>query len=57
MRDRIGQLENRFFSSVFIGSGLLYLGMVFVASALAGGLLTSYALEPDLVITAAYNLW
>jgi hypothetical protein len=52
VRDRMGQLEDRFFSSVFFGSGLLYLGMTFVAAALAGGLLTSYALEPDALIAS-----
>ena len=50
LRDRMGQLEDRFFSSVFLGSGLLYLAMTFVSAALAGGLLTSYALEPELLI-------
>jgi hypothetical protein len=47
IRDRIGSLEDRFFSSVFFGSGLLYLAMTFVSAALAGGLLTSYALIPN----------
>jgi hypothetical protein len=50
VRDRMGQLEDRFFSSVFFGSGLLYLAMTFVSAALAGGLLTSYTLEQDLLI-------
>jgi hypothetical protein len=50
VRDRIGKLEDRFFSSVFFGSGLLYLGLTFVSTALAGGLLLSYSFEPDKVI-------
>jgi len=45
-------LEDRFFSSVFLGSGLLYLAMTFVSAALAGGLLASYALEPDALISS-----
>ena len=52
MRDRMGELEDRFFSSVFFGSGLLYMAMIFVSAALAGGLLTSYILEPDLLIAS-----
>jgi len=52
VRDRIGQLEDRFFSSVFFGSGLLYLAMTFVSAALAGGLLASYALQPDVLIAS-----
>jgi hypothetical protein len=53
VRDRIGQLEDRFFASVFLGSGLLFVGMLFVSAAMAGGLLASYggtresALAPD----------
>ena len=39
VRDRLGQLEDRFFSSVMFGSGLLFLAMIFVATAFAGGLL------------------
>jgi hypothetical protein len=52
VRDRMGQLEDRFFSSVFFGSGLLYLGMTFVAAALAAGLLTGYTLESDKLIAS-----
>jgi hypothetical protein len=50
VRDRIGQLEDRFFSSVFFGSGLLYLAMIFVSAALAGGLLSAYAIIPAQLI-------
>jgi len=39
VRDRFGELENRFFATVFLGSGLLFLAMMFVSMALAGGLL------------------
>lgn len=52
VRDRMGQLEDRFFSSVFLGSGLLYLAMTFVSAAMASGLLTSYALESDKLIAS-----
>jgi hypothetical protein len=45
IRDRLGDLEDRFFSTVFLGSGLLFLALTFVGAALAGGLLTSYAVE------------
>src|SRR4029077_3066931 len=36
LRDRLGKLEDRFFATVFLGSGLLFLAMLF-ASAAAGG--------------------
>jgi hypothetical protein len=43
MRDRIGPREDRFFASVFLGSGLLFVAMVFVATALAVGVITTEA--------------
>ncbi len=39
VRDRLGEFEDRFLSTVMIGSGLLFLAMVFVATAVAGGIL------------------
>jgi len=38
LRDRLGDLEDRFFATVFLGSALLYLAMIFTAAAVAGGL-------------------
>jgi len=40
IRDRIGELEDRFFATVFLGSGLLFVAMLFVGAAIAGGMLT-----------------
>jgi hypothetical protein len=37
VRDRIGANEDRFFATVFLGSGLLFVACVFGAAALAGG--------------------
>ncbi len=45
IRDRLGDLEDRFFATVFLGSGLLFLAMTFAGAALAGGLLDTYAVE------------
>jgi hypothetical protein len=50
VRDRLGELEDRFFASVFFGSGLLFLAMAFVSAALAGGLLAAYATNPAQMI-------
>lgn len=47
IRDRLGDLEDRFFATVFLGSGLLFLGLTFTGAAMAGGLLTSFAIAPD----------
>ncbi|NTU83856.1 MAG: hypothetical protein HGA45_31530 [Chloroflexales bacterium] len=46
LRDRIGALEDRFFATVFLGSGLLFLALLFVSAALAGGLLATFAAAP-----------
>ncbi len=45
VRDRIGQLEDRFFASVFLGSGLLFVAMLFAGAAFAGGLAAEAALS------------
>ena len=41
VRDRIGRHEDRFFATVFLGSGLLFVGMMFVAAAVGGGLIAA----------------
>ncbi len=38
VRDGFGRLEDKFFSTVFIGAGLMFLAMVFVSSAIGAGL-------------------
>lgn len=46
IRDRIGDAEDRFFATVFLGSGILYLAMLFVSAGLAGALVATYQAEP-----------
>jgi hypothetical protein len=46
LRDRLGKLEDQFFATVFLGSGLLFLGMMFVAAASVGGLIIAYSVQP-----------
>jgi hypothetical protein len=41
VRDRIGEAEDRFFATVFLGSGLLFVGMLFVAAATAAGMVAN----------------
>jgi hypothetical protein len=47
VRDGFGRFEDKFFASVFIGSGLLFLGMTFVASAVGVALSSSHGLGTD----------
>jgi len=53
LRDRLGELEDRFFATVFFGSGLLFLGMLFLACAIVGGLLISFSAKPEEMIDSA----
>lgn len=41
VRDGFGRFEDKFFSSVFIGSGLLFLAMTFVSSAVGAALVAT----------------
>jgi hypothetical protein len=47
VRDHLGTAEDRFFSTVFFGSGLLFLAMMFASAAIAGGILASYSIEAN----------
>lgn len=42
LRNRIGLLEDKFFATVFFGSGLLFVAMLFVAVAVSRGLLDTF---------------
>src|SRR6516225_10813642 len=46
LRDRLGELEDRFFATVFLGSGLLFLAMLFASAAMGGAILTNFAATP-----------
>lgn len=50
VRDRIGHSEDQFFSSVFFGSGLLFLAMVFASAAIGSGLLVAYETQPAEIV-------
>ena len=43
LRNRIGLQEDRFFATVFFGSGLLFVTMLFAAAALSLGLLNTFS--------------
>ena len=48
VRDRLGRFEDQFFSTVFLGSGLLFLAMVFISSAIAGSLIVYHRVAIDM---------
>ncbi|HMO45301.1 MAG TPA: hypothetical protein PKB14_04650 [Rubrivivax sp.] len=47
LRDRLGTHEDRLFATVFLGSGLLFLAMLFLSAATAGGLVLLHAADPQ----------
>ena len=42
LRNRIGLLEDKFFATVFLGSGLMFIAMLFAAVAVSRGLLETF---------------
>ncbi|MGZ6390425.1 MAG: hypothetical protein ACXWQZ_14335 [Ktedonobacterales bacterium] len=55
VRDRMGQREDRFFASVFLGSGLIFVAMLFTSTAFAGGLAATAGAAPTSQLTL--SLW
>lgn len=57
LRDRLGDQENRLFATVFLGSGLLFVGMLFVAASAIGAILLTHATRPgELAGTVTFTL-
>ena len=57
LRDRLAQLEDRFFATVFFGSGLLFLAMLFAAAAIIGAivLVASVSTPQELMNSATFR--
>jgi len=53
LRHRLGQQEDRFFATVFFGSGLLFLAMLFTSAAIMGAILIAFAMQPEELIGSA----
>jgi hypothetical protein len=65
LRDRLGIREDRFFATVYLGSALLFLAMLFTAAAVIGAILLVFSAEPGKMLDSttllsarafAYNL-
>ena len=50
IRDGFGGFEDKFFATVFIGSGLSFLAMMFVSSAVGAGLVATRVGLPDVTV-------
>jgi hypothetical protein len=47
LRDRLGEREDRFFETVFLGSGLLFLALLFFSAAVAGGIIIAHTANAE----------
>jgi len=57
LRDRLGDLEDRFFSTVFLGSSLLFLATLFTSAAAIGAIILAFAADPsNLIDPAAFRV-
>lgn len=54
IRDRLGDQEDRLFSTVFLGSGLLFLALTFVGAAFVGGLLNTSTIESSIMANSGF---
>jgi len=50
IRDHIGDREDRFFATVFLGSGIAYVVLTFVWAAVTGAVFGSFSLAADLLV-------
>ncbi len=56
LRDRLGDLEDRFFSTVFLGSSLLFLATLFTSAAAIGAIILAFAVDSgNLANSAAFH--
>jgi preprotein translocase subunit Sec61beta len=56
LRDRLGELEDRFFSTVFMGSSLLFLAMLFISAAVVGAIILDFAVaRSDLMNATTFH--
>jgi hypothetical protein len=53
LRDRLGAREDQFFATVFLGSGLLVLAMLFAAAAVVGAIIIAFHSAPEALIDSA----
>ena len=53
LRDRLGVREDRFFATVFLGSGFLFLGLLFVSAAIVGAIVAVHTVQPEALQNSA----
>jgi hypothetical protein len=53
LRDKLGELEDQFFATVFFGAGVLLLAMLFTAAAVVGAIILAFHAAPEGVLNSA----
>jgi hypothetical protein len=53
LRDKLGTREDQFFATVFLGSGLLLLAMLFAAAAVVGAIILAFHAAPEVLVNSA----
>jgi hypothetical protein len=53
LRGRLGAREDQFFATVFLGSGILLLAMLFVAAAVVGAIIIAFHAAPETLVQSA----
>jgi hypothetical protein len=50
IRDHIGDREDRFFATIFLGSGIAYVVLIFIFAATIGAIFSSYTMASNLLV-------
>jgi hypothetical protein len=53
LRDRLGPREDRFFATVFLGSAMLFLSMLFSSGAVIGAIMLAFSADPGAMVNSA----
>lgn len=56
LRDRLGTREDKFFATVVLGSGLLFLAMLFLSASVMGGIILAFGAAPAAVDTPTFRI-
>ena len=53
LRDKLGQREDQFFATLFLGSGILFLAMLFAGAAVVGAIVLAFRAAPQTLAHSA----
>lgn len=56
LRDRLGVREDKFFATVFLGSAILFLAMLFLSASVMGGIILAFGAMPGAIDTPTFTI-